>query len=201
MPAAMAGALAFALAVAGYAPIGAIVPILLITGVAQIMASRATAGPGEGALSLIHATFAGFWLTYAALVLGLDHNWFGISPVDAPRAIILFLASWGAVALVATIASMALPLAYTGVLVLFDAATGLLIAGSIVGTPVLFTAAGGALFALAGLAAYVAVVTGTSLGLRLGPPLGAPLLRPRQPRPGIVFTSSPPEPESATGQA
>jgi hypothetical protein len=200
MPAVMAGALAFALAVAGYAPVGAIVPVLLIAGVGQIIASRTTARSGEGTLSLIHAAFAGFWLTYAVLVLGLNHNWFGISIDDTVRAITVFLASWLAVALIATIASAALPLAYTGALLLFDAAVGLLISGSVVGTPILFTAAGGALFALAGLAAYLAVATGTSLGLQLMPPLGRPLMHPRPPRPGVVFTNTPPDPESPPDQ-
>jgi hypothetical protein len=61
-------------------------------------------------------------------------------------------------------------------------------------------AAGGALFALAGLAAYLAVATGTSLGLQLMPPLGRLLMRPRPPRPGVVLTYAPPDPESPPDQ-
>ena len=38
--------------------------------------------------------FAGFWLSYAFLLLGLTHNWFGIGLVDVKSTLELFLTAW-----------------------------------------------------------------------------------------------------------
>jgi hypothetical protein len=37
---------------------------------------------------------SGFWLSYAVLVLGLTHNWFGIPAAAAQATQELFLVSW-----------------------------------------------------------------------------------------------------------
>jgi succinate-acetate transporter protein len=41
---------------------------------------------GQGITAAIFGVFAGFWWSYALLVLGLTHGWYGIPAAQSPRA-------------------------------------------------------------------------------------------------------------------
>ncbi|MGH9116443.1 MAG: GPR1/FUN34/YaaH family transporter [Acidimicrobiales bacterium] len=56
--------------------------------------------------------FAAFWLSYAVLLLGLSHNWFGIPPEDVLGTIRLFLIAWAVLGSLLLIASLRLPAAF-----------------------------------------------------------------------------------------
>ncbi len=57
--------------------------------------------------------FGTFWLSYAALVLGLDHNWFAITPIAILDTVKLFLVSWLVAIVMLTLATLRLPSAFS----------------------------------------------------------------------------------------
>src|SRR3954462_13418454 len=62
---------------------GAALPIILMaTGLGLIVSAVWAAALGQTLVACIFGLFAGFWWSYAVLVLGLDHNWFAIPPGD-----------------------------------------------------------------------------------------------------------------------
>jgi succinate-acetate transporter protein len=176
MPLLVAGSLAFAFGITGYAPVGALVPILGVVVIGEIIAARLAFRAGESGGGALFAGFAGFWLTYSCLVLGLSHNWFGIDPADTSRAIAVFLISWVAAALMLTLAALAQPIAYFLLLLLLDVALVLLLIGIRLGSPGLFTAAAVALFVMSALAAYICLAATGPAPIRRVLPLGRPLV-------------------------
>ena len=61
---------------------------------------------------MIFSTFSAFWLSFSALVLGLDHGWFGISAAGATGAQELFFIAWACLFLFLVIPCLKLPLVY-----------------------------------------------------------------------------------------
>ena len=92
------------------------------TGIGQLVAAVWAASLAENAVASIFGIFTGFWLSYAALVLGLTHNWFAILAADAHKTQELFLLTWLIVIVLLTLASLRLPLAFTVLFVLIDLA-------------------------------------------------------------------------------
>src|SRR5260370_29256065 len=63
---------------------GASLPIILAATAAGLLISTLWAmGLGQSAVALVLGVFAGFWLSYAFLLLRLFPNWFGLRPADA----------------------------------------------------------------------------------------------------------------------
>src|ERR1022692_3759038 len=67
-------------------------------------------------VATVFGAFAGFWISYSALVLGLTHNWYGIPPADIAHTVAQFLIAWAVVVLVLAIVSLRIPLAFTLIL-------------------------------------------------------------------------------------
>lgn len=97
------------------------------------------------------------WLSYGALVPGLQHDWFGIPAADVQRTVALFAISWASIFFSLTIASLRLPVISPGI-------TGLvwwplrLVAAAYLQTPVdadLLQVAGYVVFAFAALGGSV----------------------------------------------
>lgn len=83
LPAFIVGTVALALVQIGVVPIGttgASLPILLTaTSAGLFLATYWAASAGQSMVAGVYGIFGGFYLSYAALVLGLIHNWFGIT--------------------------------------------------------------------------------------------------------------------------
>src|SRR5215469_921965 len=99
LPSFIVGTVAIALVFIGVVPAGntgAALPIILAaTATGMFIAAIWAAAIGQSAMAGINGTFAGFWLSYAVLVLGLTHNWFGITPAATIASEKLFLiAGW-----------------------------------------------------------------------------------------------------------
>jgi uncharacterized protein len=124
VPTFLAGSIALGLVLTGFVPAaagGASIPIIMTaTGIGQLVAAVWAASLAQNAVASIFGIFTGFWLSYAALVLGLTHNWFGILPADAQKTQELFLPTWLIVIVLLTLASLRLPLAFTVLFVLID---------------------------------------------------------------------------------
>ncbi len=181
----IAGSVALGLGLVGVVPFGVLgAPVAIIlaaTAVGLLMATVWCAVLGQSAVAAVFGIFGTFWLSYAVLVLGLDHNWFAIPPTAALATVKLFLATWLVVIIMLTLATLRLPSAFTAVFALVDLALLLLLIGfadtSAAGAPSsgLLKTAGYVVLVFAALGMYLfagAAAAGTGgKGLPLGKPL------------------------------
>ena len=95
LPAFVIGSLALGLALIGYVPAaaqGGILPIVFAaTGLGLFLATIWAAMLAQTVVAGIFGIFSGFWWSYAALVLGLDHKWYSIPAADANKVVGVFL--------------------------------------------------------------------------------------------------------------
>ncbi|MCU1658337.1 MAG: hypothetical protein JWO57_2993 [Pseudonocardiales bacterium] len=181
VPVFVAGSVALALVLIGYVPpdaVGASIPIIAAaTGIGLVIATIWSAAVGQTALASIFGIFAGFWLSYAVLVLGLTHNWFAISAAAAVHTQGLFLITWLVILGLLTIGTLRLPLAFTVLFVLIDAALAVVLAGTINGSSNLVKAGGWLTFAFAAVGAYLFLGIATQATGGGGVPLGSPVVK------------------------
>ncbi|MBN9741374.1 hypothetical protein DMP23_09685 [Amycolatopsis sp. A1MSW2902] len=180
VPTFIVGATALGLVLTGYVPAGAvgasIAIILPATGLGQLVAAVWAAAQGQSAVASVFGIFAGFWLSYAVLVLGLTHNWFGIPADAAVSTQGLFLTAWLVMIVLLTLASLRLPAAFTLLFALIDLALALVLFGTVNGSASLTTVGGYVVFAFTAVGVYLflgamsAATGGRSL------PLGRPVL-------------------------
>jgi uncharacterized protein len=181
----IAGSVALGLGLVGVVPFGVLgAPIAIIlaaTAVGLLMATIWAAAVGQSAVAAVFGIFGTFWLSYAVLVLGLDHAWFAIVPTAVIDTVRLFLLTWLIIIVMLTVSTLRLPAAFTAVFVLVDLALLLLLLAwentSPLGAPSsgLIKAGGWVVLAFAAVGAYLfygAAQAGTGgKSLPLGPPL------------------------------
>src|ERR1700685_1388045 len=163
----IAGSVALGLALVGVVPAGVLGAPLAI-----ILAATA--------LGLLMATV---WLSYAVLVLGLDHSWFAITVTAVLATVRLFLLTWLIIIVMLTLATLRLPSAFTAVFALVDLALLLLLLGyeqtSAAGVPSsgLIKTGGYVVLVFAALGVYL-FFSASQAGTGGKPlPLGRPLMR------------------------
>lgn len=180
LPTFIVGSVALALVLVGYVPataVGASLPIIAAaTGLGLTISTIWAAATGQSAVASIFGIFAGFWLSYAVLVLGLLHNWFAISTDAAVRTQGLFLISWLVIIVMLTLATLRLPLAFTVLFTLIDLALLAVLIGTLNASTGWLKVGGVLAFAFAAVGVYLylgvaAIVTGGS-----ALPLGRSLL-------------------------
>jgi succinate-acetate transporter protein len=181
VPVFVAGSIALGLVLIGYVPadaVGASIPIIFAgTGLGLLLATAWSAAVGQTVVASIFGIFAAFWLSYAALVLGLTHNWFAISASAAVHTQALFLIVWLVIIGTLTLGTLRLPLAFTVLFVLIDASLAVVLAATINASSNL-SKAGGSLalaFAAVGLYIFLGIVESVTGGRGL--PLGRPVIR------------------------
>jgi succinate-acetate transporter protein len=180
------GSVALGLSLVGVVPAGVLgAPLAIIlsaTALGLLMATIWCAALGQSAVAAIFGIFGTFWLSYAVLVLALDHNWFAIAPTAILDTVKLFLVSWLIAIVMLTLATLRLPSAFSILFGLVDLALLLLLIGyanaSAAGVPSsgLIKTAGYVVLIFAALGVYLfagAASVGTG-GNAL--PLGKPLL-------------------------
>jgi succinate-acetate transporter protein len=155
----------------------AAVPILLsATAVGLLIATIWAAALGQNVNATVYGVFFGFYGSYAALSLGLTHDWFGIAAADADQTTALWLGSWLLTIGLLTVLLLRLPWTYPLLLVIVDIALVLLLIGNLAGSATATQAGGWFVFAFVAFAAYFYVASlweetgGRSL------PLGRPLV-------------------------
>ena len=179
LPCFVVGSVSLGLALIGVVPvsaIGAALPIILTaTSIGLFLATIWSASLGQSAVASVFGIFAGFWLSYAVLVIGLTHNWFGIAPTSAQAAQELFLVAWLVVMIMLTLATLRLPLAFTAVFALVDLALLLVFLGVNQTSTGLLKAGGyvALLFAAIGVYLYFNTASQATGGPAL--PLGKPV--------------------------
>lgn len=180
LPCFIAGSVALGLAFVGVVPLtalGAAVPIVLTaTSIGLFLATIWAAAVGQTAVASVFGIFGGFWLSYAVLSLGLNHNWFGIPLLETRVTLELFLVSWLVVMVMLTLATLRLPLAFTLVFALIDLALLLVLLGTANANANLAKAGGYVvlLFAAFGVYLFFSALSAATGGKPL--PLGKPVL-------------------------
>jgi succinate-acetate transporter protein len=181
LPIFAAGSIALGLALVGYVPVlaqGSALPIIFAaTGIGLFVATIWAASLHQTMVACVFGLFTGFWWSYAALALGLRHNWFLIPARSVDKSVALFLITWAIVMFALTLATVRLPVVYTAVIALVVVALVLLTIGTLNTNDTFNKAAGWVAFVFAGLGLYAflsqaSVATG-------GPayPLGRPLVK------------------------
>src|SRR6202030_3691228 len=118
----IAGSVALGLGLVGVVPAGVLgAPLAIIlagTALGLLMSAVWCAALGQSAVAAVFGIFGTFWLSYAVLVLRLDHNWFAIAATAVIATVKLFLITWLVVIVMLTLATLRLPSAFTAVFAL-----------------------------------------------------------------------------------
>jgi uncharacterized protein len=131
------------------------VPILLsATAVGLLLATVWAALLGQNVNTTIYGVFFGFYGSYAALSLGLTHDWFGIAGPDVGPATSLWLGSWLFTIGLLTVLLLRLPWAYPVLLLVVDVALLLLLIGNVTGSAVATAAGGWFVFVFVAIVVY-----------------------------------------------
>jgi succinate-acetate transporter protein len=159
LPAFIVGAIALGLTLVGFvSPESAGAPVAIIlaaTGVGQMMAAVWSARLGQSAEASVFMIFGGFWISYGVLVLGLGHNWFGVTESDLVHTQGIFLIAWLATVVMLTLATLRLPSVFTLLFVLVDISLALSLISTLSETPSIQHAAGIAVFAFTAVGVYL----------------------------------------------
>lgn len=181
LPIFAAGSVALGLALVGYVPpaaVGSVLPIVAAgTGLGLLVATVWSASLGQTMVAGVFGLFTGFWLSYAALLLGLNHDWYVIPTPNVERSIALFLITWAVIMFALTVASVRLPLAYTMVFALVVVALVLLIFGTLNADATLNKAAGYVVLAFGALGIYLFLNAASISTGGQAYPLGRPIVR------------------------
>jgi len=174
------GSLVLGISLLGNVPLavqpGTVQPIVYAgTGLLLLVSTWWAASLQQTFVATILGTFAGFWLSYTAMVLGLTHNWYAIPPADIPHTLGQFLIGWDAAIFMLFLVTLLLPLIYS--LILGAGTVGVaLLAAAVLGTSSGLYRAGGVfviIFALLGYYAYLSGALESVGGKAL--PLGKPV--------------------------
>jgi uncharacterized protein len=182
----IAGSVALGLSLVGVVPFGVLgAPLAIIlaaTALGLLMSTIWAAAVGQSAVAAVFGIFGTFWLSYAVLVLGLDHNWFAIPATAVLGTVKLFLLTWFVIMVMLTLATLRLPLAFTGVFVLVDLALLLLYLAFVKASPLglpssnLLKSGGWVVLVFAALGVYLFFSAGAAGTGGKAFPLGKPLL-------------------------
>lgn len=181
VPTFVVGSIALGLGLVGLVPasaVGAPIAIILFaTGIGQIISAFWAASIGQSAVAGIFGIFAGFWISYAGLVLGLVNGWYGVTGSDLTSVQSLFLLSWLILIVALTIGSVRLPMAFTLLFLLIDVALLLVLLGTANGSSTLLTAGGYVVLAFALVGVYLFLNSASQATGGNGLPLGSPIVR------------------------
>jgi hypothetical protein len=180
LPVFIAGSVALALVLIGYVPASAAaasLPIILAaTGLGLAFSTVWAAAVGQSAVASVFGIFAGFWLSYATLVLGLTHNWFAISASAALHTQGLFLITWIVVVSLLTLSTLRLPASFTVLFALVDLALLAVLIGTLNSSSGWLKIGGVLVFAFAAVGAYLYASVASQATGGAAYPAGRPLL-------------------------
>jgi succinate-acetate transporter protein len=181
VPTFVCGSIALALTLTGYVSAKAagapIAIILAATGIGQVISAVWSSRLGQNAVASVFGIFGGFWLSYAALVLGLTHNWYGVPTADVVHTQGEFLLSWFIIIVMLTLGTLRLPSAFTLLFVLVDFALILVYLGTVEASSGLTKAGGYFVFAFAAVGVYLFFNASSLATGGQGIPLGRPIKR------------------------
>src|ERR1700735_4252818 len=115
------GSTVLGISLLGYVPLAVqgntIMPIVFAaTGLGLVVTTVWAAALGQTFVATVLGAFACFWISYAALVVGLAHNWYGIPPTAILHTIGQFLIAWDIVIFMLFLVSLRIPLLFSLIL-------------------------------------------------------------------------------------
>jgi succinate-acetate transporter protein len=181
LPSFILGAVALGLTLVGVVPAAAVgAPLAIIlaaTAMGLVITTIWAAAVGQTAVAAIFGIFAAFWMSYAALVFGLLHNWFGITATAVAATEEVFLITWLIIVLMLTLSTLHLPVAFTSVFVLVALTVVFVLLGVEEASAGLSKAGGYFLLAAAAGGGYLFFNSLSQASGGGAVPLGKPLLR------------------------
>jgi succinate-acetate transporter protein len=180
IPVFVAGSVSLALTLIGYVPpgtYGALAIIAAATGLGLTIATIWAAAVGQSAVASVFGIFGAFWLSYAALVLGLLHNWFAITASAVVHTQGLFLITWIVIMGMLTLATLRLPLAFTAVFALVELALIAVLIGTINASKGWLQTGGVLVFLFAAVGIYIYFSIGSAMTGGPDIPLGKPVIK------------------------
>jgi succinate-acetate transporter protein len=179
IPTVIAGAVGLFLTTVGFVPpaagLAAIPVIVAATCLGLLIGTIWAAALGQNVVATLYAVFLGFYFSYAALQLGLAHDWYKIPADQVANTVAVYLICWIVVIVMLTLATLKLPVAFTILLGMVDVALALLLANLFAPSTGLQMAANAFILAFVALGIYLYFhVMSVAFGGR-GLPLGRPL--------------------------
>jgi succinate-acetate transporter protein len=179
LPSFVVGAVALSFATVGYVPpeaVGAALPIILgATGLGLLITTVWCAYLGQSFVASVFGVFTGFWYSYAALILGFQHNWFQVPAKDITHSVALFLISWAIIMFLLMLGSVRLPVVYTILLGVVVVALVVLVFGTLNNSSGLNKLGGYVVFVASAIGSYLFLsASSVALGgssFQLGRPL------------------------------
>jgi hypothetical protein len=171
--------MALSLNLTNYVPsLGAPIAIIAaMTGVSLLIAAIWAARLGQNALVGVFGSFAGFWVSYSALVLGLTHGWYGVAAADVQHTVATFAIAWLVVFGVMTLATLALPWVFTLLFALVELAVALVLSNTLNANMSVQKSSGWVLLAATAVGAYLWAGSLRQSTGKPGLPLGRPVLK------------------------
>jgi succinate-acetate transporter protein len=179
LPAFAVGAVTLGMVDIGVVPataVGASMPIIIAAALGMFLAAIWATRIGESASAGISSIVGGFLLSYALLVLGLTHNWYGIAPTAVAATQKVFVIAWIVVVTALILGALRMPMFYTLLFAVVDAALVLNLLGIIQASANLDKAAGWVLMAVSAMVVYLFVGSATHVTGGKELPLGPPIL-------------------------
>lgn len=181
LPVFIVGSIALGLSLTGFlagAAAGGILPIIMFaTGLGLLISTVWAISAGQTVVAAIFGIFAGFWLSYAALVLGLTHGWYAIPEENVSDTVGTFLLCWTLGVTLLTVGTLRLPLAFTVLMGLVAVALALVTIATFNTQPTIAKLGGWVVLTFAAVGVYLFMSAGsTALGGK-GYPLGRALQR------------------------
>jgi succinate-acetate transporter protein len=179
LPSFVVGAVTIGMVSIGVVPataVGASMPIVLAAAVGMFLATIWAARIGESAAAGISGIVGGFLLSYALLVLGLVHGWFGIAPTAVADTQKVFLIGWIVVVSMLLLATLRMPTAFGLLFALVDTALILNLLGIIQTSENLTKASGWVLMAASAIVVYLFFGSASHATGGKELPLGPPIL-------------------------
>ena len=147
VPTFTAASIALGLTLLGYIPNveqGSTLPIVLAgASLGLLISTFWSAYLGQTALAGVFGVFASFWLSYAILLLGLTHGWYGVTADAVQHTVAAFLAT------------LRLPSVFTALFTLVDVALLLILIGTLGSSTTAIKAAGVAVLGFAAIGVYL----------------------------------------------
>jgi len=151
-------------------------PIIIAAAVGMFVATIWAARTGQNASAGISSIVGGFLLSYALLVLGLIHNWYGIAPAAVADTQKVFAISWIVIVTMLVLAALRMPTIFLLLFTLVDVSLVLNLLGIIQDSANLTKAAGWALMAVSALVVYLFLGAASHVNGGKEYPLGRPIL-------------------------
>lgn len=181
IPVFVAGSVALGLTLIGYVSATAVgAPLAIIsaaTGLGLTIATVWALAVGQSAVASVFGIFGAFWLSYAALVFGLLHNWFLIAAGDVMHTQGLFLITWIVIMGMLTLATLRLPLAFSAVFALVELALIFVLIGTVNASTGWLKAGGVVVLIFAAIGVYIYFSVGSAITGGPDVPLGKPIIK------------------------